>query len=39
MSPSFFEKIAGIADGEETETPQKVDKKPKKKEIYTKNQS
>jgi len=39
MSPSFFEKIAGIADGEETETPQKVDKKPKKKEKNTKNQS
>ena len=30
MSPSFFEKIAGIANEEEAEIPQKVDKDPKK---------
>ena len=39
MSPSFFEKIAGITNEEEAETPQKVDKKPKKKEKNTNNQS
>ena len=38
MSPSFFEKIAGIAN-EEAETPQKVDKKTEKKEKNTKKQS
>lgn len=31
MSPSFFEKIAGISNEEEIESPQKVEKKPKKK--------
>jgi HSP20 family protein len=39
MSPSFFEKIAGITDEEEAETPQKVDKRPKRKEKNTKKQS
>lgn len=39
MSPSFFEKIAGITNEEKTEAPQKVDKKPKRKEIKDKTQS
>lgn len=39
MSPSFFEKIAGITNEEETETPQKVEKKTKKKEENIKKQS
>jgi HSP20 family protein len=40
MSPSFFEKIAGITNEEETESPQKVEKKTKKKnEENTKKES
>jgi HSP20 family protein len=39
MSPSFFEKIAGITNEEEAETPQKVDKKTKNKEECIKKQS
>ncbi|MDP2934492.1 MAG: Hsp20/alpha crystallin family protein [bacterium] len=39
MSPSFFEKIAGITNEEEAETPQKVEKKTKKKEENIKKQS
>ena len=39
MSPSFFEKIAGITNEEEAETPQRVDKGPKIKKENVKNQS